>query len=71
LNVLSPGPVDTPIVNKVGISDEAKEEFTNKSLLKRWGKFDEVAKLARFLLSDDSSFVVGTEMLIDGGVRWG
>ncbi len=71
VNVLSPGPVDTPIVNKVGISDEGKEEFANKSLLKRWGKSDEVAKLARFLLSDDSGFVVGAEMLIDGGVRWG
>jgi NAD(P)-dependent dehydrogenase (short-subunit alcohol dehydrogenase family) len=69
VNVLSPGPVDTPIINKVGISDEGKEEFANQTLLKRFGRADEVAKLARFLLSDDSSFVIGENAVIDGGVR--
>jgi NAD(P)-dependent dehydrogenase (short-subunit alcohol dehydrogenase family) len=69
VNVLSPGPVDTPIINKVGISDEGKEEFANQTLLKRFGRADEVAKLARFLLSDDSSFIIGENAVIDGGVR--
>jgi NAD(P)-dependent dehydrogenase (short-subunit alcohol dehydrogenase family) len=69
VNVLSPGPVDTPIINKVGISDEGKEEFANQTLLKRFGRADEVAKLARFLLSDDSSFIIGENAVIDGGAR--
>jgi NAD(P)-dependent dehydrogenase (short-subunit alcohol dehydrogenase family) len=69
VNVLSPGPVDTPIINKAGISDEGKEEFANQTLLKRFGRADEVAKLARFLLSDDSSFIIGENAVIDGGVR--
>ncbi|MDQ3621347.1 MAG: SDR family oxidoreductase [Verrucomicrobiota bacterium] len=38
------------------------------SLLKRFGTSDEVAKLARFLLSDDSAYIIGAEILIDGGV---
>jgi NAD(P)-dependent dehydrogenase (short-subunit alcohol dehydrogenase family) len=69
VNVVSPGPVDTPIINKVGISDEGKEEFASQTLLKRFGRADEVAKLARFLLSDDSSFIIGENAVIDGGVR--
>ena len=69
VNVVSPGPVDTPIINKAGISDEGKEEFANQTLLKRFGRADEVAKLARFLLSDDSSFMIGENAVIDGGVR--
>jgi NAD(P)-dependent dehydrogenase (short-subunit alcohol dehydrogenase family) len=40
-----------------------------KSLLKRLGRPDEVARAARFLLSEDSSNITGTELIIDGGVR--
>jgi NAD(P)-dependent dehydrogenase (short-subunit alcohol dehydrogenase family) len=73
VNVLSPGPIDTPIFGKVGLSDEAKKGFaetiTAKSLLKRFGTADEVARAARFLLSEDSSNITGTELIIDGGVR--
>lgn len=73
VNVLSPGPIDTPIIKKLGMSGEDLKNFeattTGKSLLKRWGTSAEVAKLARFLLSDDSSNIVGTEIVIDGGVR--
>ncbi len=69
VNVVSPGPVETPILGKVGIPDEAKKEFANKTLLKRWGQPEEVAKLARFLLSEDSSFIIGTNMIVDGGAR--
>jgi NAD(P)-dependent dehydrogenase (short-subunit alcohol dehydrogenase family) len=69
VNVVSPGPVETPILGKVGVSDEAKKEFANKTLLKRWGQPEEVAKLARFLLSEDSSFIIGTNMIVDGGTR--
>jgi NAD(P)-dependent dehydrogenase (short-subunit alcohol dehydrogenase family) len=73
VNVLSPGPIDTPIFGKGGFSEEEKKGFveaiTAKSLLKRLGTSEEVARAARFLLSDDSSNITGTELIIDGGVR--
>src|SRR6267142_687897 len=73
VNVLSPGPIATPIMNKLGLPAEAQKGFeeasVGKSLLKRFGTSEEVAKLAHFLLSEDSSYIIGAEMLIDGGVR--
>ena len=73
VNVISPGPIDTPIIKKLGLSPEAQRGFEEanaaKSLLKRFGTSDEVARLARFLLSADSSYIIGAEILIDGGIR--
>jgi NAD(P)-dependent dehydrogenase (short-subunit alcohol dehydrogenase family) len=73
VNVLSPGPIDTPILKKSGMSDEALKGFEEgmaaKSLQKRMGKPEEVARAARFLLSEDSSNITGTELIIDGGTR--
>jgi NAD(P)-dependent dehydrogenase (short-subunit alcohol dehydrogenase family) len=73
VNVLSPGPIDTPFTKKTGLpADQLKafeEMFVAKSLLKRWSTSDEVARAARFLLSEDSSNITGTELIIDGGVR--
>jgi NAD(P)-dependent dehydrogenase (short-subunit alcohol dehydrogenase family) len=43
--------------------------MATKSLLKRFGTSEEVARAARFLLSEDSSNIIGTELIIDGGVR--
>ncbi len=73
VNTLSPGPVATPIYNKMGFPAEAKKGFEDsmaaQTLVKRFGTADEVAKLARFLLSSDSSFIIGEDILVDGGVR--
>ena len=74
VNVLSPGPIDTPgLRNKNGLPPDQQKGFEEtivaKSLLKRMGTADEVARAARFLLSEDSSNVTGTELIIDGGVR--
>jgi NAD(P)-dependent dehydrogenase (short-subunit alcohol dehydrogenase family) len=73
VNVLSPGPIDTPILNKMGLPPEQKKGFEEtivaKSLLKRIGTSEEVARAARFLLSEDSSNITGIELIIDGGVR--
>ncbi|MES2697890.1 MAG: SDR family oxidoreductase [Verrucomicrobiota bacterium] len=75
VNVISPGPIETPLIKRMGLPAEAQQGFeegaTAKTLLKRMGRADEMAKLARFLLSEDSSFIVGTEVIADGGVRWG
>jgi NAD(P)-dependent dehydrogenase (short-subunit alcohol dehydrogenase family) len=72
VNVLSPGPIDTPIQKKSGLPpDQAKgvvEMLVARSLSKRIGTSDEVARAARFLLSEDSSNITGTELIIDGGV---
>ena len=73
LNTLSPGPISTPIYNKLGFPADAQKGFEDsmaaQSLFKRFGTADEVAKLVRFLLSSDSSYIVGENITIDGGVR--
>ncbi len=73
INTLSPGPIKTPIYNKLGFPADAQKGFedhmASQSLLKRFGTSNEVAKLARFLLSDDSSYIIGENITIDGGVR--
>jgi NAD(P)-dependent dehydrogenase (short-subunit alcohol dehydrogenase family) len=73
INTISPGPIATPIYAKLGMPAEAQQGFeaqmAAQSLLKRFGTPEEVAKLARFLLSDESSYIIGTDQVIDGGVR--
>jgi NAD(P)-dependent dehydrogenase (short-subunit alcohol dehydrogenase family) len=69
VNTLSPGPIDTPIFGKTGgNADETKAQFAGMLALKRLGTVDEVAKAALYLCSDDSSFVVGAELFVDGGI---
>ena len=65
VNVLSPGPIDTPALDSLG--PEAKEY--NKMLVPRGelGRVDEIATAALFLASSDSSFVNGVELFVDGG----
>ena len=67
VNTLSPGPIMTPAIAKIGMDEEEQRQFVDRTLLKRWGRVEEVARLARFLLTDDSSFIVGEEIAIDGG----
>ena len=73
VNTLSPGPIVTPIIAKLGLPSDGLREFEEgnaaKSPLKRLGRADEVAKLARFLLSEESSYIVGSDFLVDGGIR--
>jgi NAD(P)-dependent dehydrogenase (short-subunit alcohol dehydrogenase family) len=73
LNTISPGPISTPIYNKLGFPAEEQKGFEDsmaaQALLKRFGTADEVAKLVRFLLSNDSSYIIGENVTIDGGVR--
>jgi NAD(P)-dependent dehydrogenase (short-subunit alcohol dehydrogenase family) len=69
VNTLSPGPVETPILDKVGIDAATRNDFAGRTLVKRLGRPEEVARLARFLLTDDSSFIVGEEVVVDGGIQ--
>jgi len=66
VNVVSPGPIDTPMFD--GASDEVKKALTNLIPLRRLGKPEEVAAAALFLASDESSFIAGSELCIDGGM---
>jgi NAD(P)-dependent dehydrogenase (short-subunit alcohol dehydrogenase family) len=72
VNAISPGPIATPILNRLGLPAEALED-TEKSLreqipMKRFGRPEEIAKTALFLASSDSSFLLGTEIVADGGM---
>ena len=64
-NVLSPGPTDTPILT--GQPAEAIARIVSTIPMGRMGEAEEIAKAALFLASDDSSFVTGIELFVDGG----
>ena len=72
VNVLSPGPIDTPIFGKTGLTTEQvngfKDGMASQVPLGRIGHVDEIAKPALFLASDDSSFITGIELTVDGGM---
>jgi NAD(P)-dependent dehydrogenase (short-subunit alcohol dehydrogenase family) len=71
-NTLSPGPIDTPFFDVLAESAEAangvKAQFAAAVPLNRLGRPDEIAAAALFLASDDSSFVAGAELSVDGGM---
>jgi NAD(P)-dependent dehydrogenase (short-subunit alcohol dehydrogenase family) len=66
VNVLSPGPIDTPILEP--LPKDAIAEIVSGVPMGRMGTGDEIAKVAVFLASDDSSYVSGVELFVDGGV---
>jgi NAD(P)-dependent dehydrogenase (short-subunit alcohol dehydrogenase family) len=72
VNTLNIGPIDTPLYGKLGLPQEALEGFANsvvnKLPVKRFGHPEEVAKAAAFLASEDSSFILGSEISTDGGM---
>src|SRR6201997_5138534 len=64
-NVVSPGPIDTPQVTRQ--PEDAIARIVSTIPMGRMGDPDEIAKAALFLASDDSSFVTGIELFVDGG----
>ena len=70
-NVLSPGPIETPIYSKMGMSEEQVNGFSDhmKSIVpaRRFGTADEMASVALFLASSDSSYIAGADIYADGG----
>jgi NAD(P)-dependent dehydrogenase (short-subunit alcohol dehydrogenase family) len=72
VNVVSPGPIDTPGLRELlGSSDAGKqrlESLSNIVPMGRLGTADEIAKAVVFLASDDSSYVTGIELFVDGGM---
>jgi NAD(P)-dependent dehydrogenase (short-subunit alcohol dehydrogenase family) len=65
VNVLSPGTIDTPILDP--FSQETKDYFVSLIPMARMGRPEEIATVALFLASDDSSFVTGIDLHVDGG----
>ncbi len=73
VNAVSPGAITTPFWGKIGLPaavlQGAAEEITNEVPVKRFGQANEVAKAVLFLASNDSSYVVGHEIAVDGGIN--
>jgi len=67
VNCISPGPFLTDLPLGV-LTEEQKQEFTNRTALKRWGRPEEIAGLALLLGTDAGSYITGATLLIDGGV---
>lgn len=71
INVVSAGPVNTPLWAKVGMPAEQLSQVAtliqNKVPLKKFGSSEEIARTVVFLASSDSSFTTGAELVVDGG----
>jgi NAD(P)-dependent dehydrogenase (short-subunit alcohol dehydrogenase family) len=71
INAVSPGPVETPLYDKLGIPDAYRDQV-NKDIaasvpLGRFGTPDEIAKAVVYLASDESKWTIGSELVVDGG----
>lgn len=70
VNAISPGPIDSGILETMGLSQEAKDEFiaerTASNPMRRYGTVEEFAKAAAFL-AFDATYTTGTELAVDGG----
>ena len=72
VNALSPGPISTPFHSKLGLSENdlntVAAGIEAQVPLRRFGAADEISKAALFLASEDSSFMTGAEIVVDGGL---
>ena len=72
VNILSPGPIDTPMIDSQADTKEGADKlrafFASVIPMRRMGRAEEVANAALFLASDESSFVAGVELSVDGGM---
>jgi NAD(P)-dependent dehydrogenase (short-subunit alcohol dehydrogenase family) len=73
VNVVSPGPIDTPVMAKLGLDGEALTAFhqamSTRVPLGRVGAADDVAQVVAFLASPAAAFITGTDIAVDGGMR--
>ncbi|MFZ5893714.1 MAG: SDR family oxidoreductase [Myxococcota bacterium] len=71
VNAVSPGPIDTPAVDKMGLPSETaryvRDQLLSSVPMGRFGTAQEVAEVVLFLASDASTFMTGTELVVDGG----
>lgn len=71
VNVVSPGPIVTPLFGKLGIPEEqmpgVAESITAQIPMQKFGQPEDIANAFVYLASDESSFVTGTQLIVDGG----
>lgn len=71
VNAISPGPIETPglqnLMDSAQVGEERRKAIANSVPLGRFGMPDDIAKAVVFLASDDSSFITGIELFVDGG----
>ncbi len=72
VNTISPGPIETPIFGKMGLSEQQaqgfKDSLPTQVPLGRMGKPEEIASTVLFLASTDSSYITGVDLSVDGGM---
>ena len=68
VNSISPGFIRTPIIDEIGMDEEKIEQRRQKIPAKRWGRPEDIAKTVLFLASGESSYILGQDIAIDGGV---
>ena len=72
VNAISPGPIETPIFGRLGMPQEQMDQFaeqiTGMIPAGRFGQVDEIAEAVLFLASPESSYVLGAEFVVDGGM---
>jgi NAD(P)-dependent dehydrogenase (short-subunit alcohol dehydrogenase family) len=72
VNSISPGPIETPMVGKMGLGEAEMSQFatmlTSQVPLGRTGRPEEIASVVLFLASDESSFITGVDLCVDGGL---
>src|SRR5262249_20437800 len=69
VNAVSPGFIDTPPWHSTDEAEQLIKPISNTVPFGRFGTADEIAKTVVFLASDDSSYITGTELFVDGGSR--
>lgn len=67
VNAVSPGPVATEIMNKIGLNETLENQLLQSVPMKRMGRAEEVANMINFLASGEASFLTGANFLVDGG----
>ncbi|TPN89166.1 SDR family NAD(P)-dependent oxidoreductase [Aquimarina algicola] len=68
VNVIAPSLTDTPLAKRLLGNDKKKELMNNRHPMKRVGQAEDIANIAKFLLSDDSSWITGQVIGVDGGM---
>ena len=67
-NIILPGPIETPMQNRWKKNLKAKKNLAKSIPLKRIGKPKDIANTVLFLLSNQSEYITGTEIIVDGGI---
>lgn len=67
VNAVSPGPIATEIMQKIGLDDRLETQLISSIPLSRMGKAEEIASMIGFLAGEEAAFITGSNLLVDGG----